>query len=284
MAEAIVKAETVPTVGGYRSISHDEDSDNILYNSDVQSALAELFPSSGKLDLLGFDACLMAMVETAYAFRNNVRTMVASQELEPGDGWHYAPWLLALTRNPAMSSEELGGAVVDAYRARYGNAGIETLSVVQLGGVAAVASGISAFANSVAAAGKTETDALLAARKKLRPYGSGNNFKTSVDLQTLLEQYEKATKDVALRGQARALRTKLAAQVAKNYASTRSANPKQEWLPYGSRGVAIYFPATKADFLADKEHQGYLKANKFKPVEFVQNETWADLIYKILGI
>jgi hypothetical protein len=283
-ASAVAKIEDVPAVGGFRSISHDEDSNNILYNFDVQQAFLDQFPTDRKLDLLGFDACLMGMLETAYAFRNNVSTMVASEELEPGDGWHYAPWLVTLTQNPSMSGEELGIAVVDAYQARYGNRGIETLSVVRLANLPSVASDISAFADAIAKAGKAETDALLAARTKLRPYGSAYNLKTSVDLSALLAQYEKITRDTPLRLRSAALRTKINAQVAKNYASTRSANPNQDWMPYGSRGVAIYFPASKKDFESDKEHQGYLKTNMIKPVEFVQKERWADLLYKILGM
>src|SRR5690606_34862583 len=40
-----------------------------------------------KLDLLGFDACLMATYEVASTLAPVARRLLASQELEPGHGW-----------------------------------------------------------------------------------------------------------------------------------------------------------------------------------------------------
>jgi Clostripain family len=45
--------------------------------------------------------------------------MVASEELEPGNGWNYTPLLTAFTKNPAMDGATLGKIVVDTYRDYY---------------------------------------------------------------------------------------------------------------------------------------------------------------------
>ena len=42
-----------------------------------------------KLDMIGFDACLMGSVETAWQLSEYAHYMVASEETEPGSGWHY---------------------------------------------------------------------------------------------------------------------------------------------------------------------------------------------------
>ncbi len=48
----------------------------------------------GLVDMVGFDACLMNMYEIADELsRNQVGTMVGSEELEPGDGWPYDEFL-----------------------------------------------------------------------------------------------------------------------------------------------------------------------------------------------
>lgn len=66
------------------------------------------------LDVIGFDACLMATYETAAHMQYYADFMVASEELEPGLGWNYA-WLDALGENPALDAQGIGVAIADAY-------------------------------------------------------------------------------------------------------------------------------------------------------------------------
>lgn len=53
--------------------------------------LDEAFRASGlpKVELLGFDACLMASLEVAKSLHEHGRFLVASEELEPVHGWNY---------------------------------------------------------------------------------------------------------------------------------------------------------------------------------------------------
>jgi len=57
----------------------------------------------GNLDILGMDACLMGMAEVAYQIRNSVDYMVASEELEPGNGWPYDDFLARLVNAPTST-------------------------------------------------------------------------------------------------------------------------------------------------------------------------------------
>lgn len=66
------------------------------------------------LDVIGFDACLMATYETAAHMQYYADFMVASEELEPGLGWNYA-WLDALGENPSLDAQGIGVAIADAY-------------------------------------------------------------------------------------------------------------------------------------------------------------------------
>jgi hypothetical protein len=71
------------------------------------------------LALLGMDACLMSNLEVAYQAREHVSAVVASEELEPGDGWPYEEILRQLTEHPDMTGEDLGRAVVEHYVESY---------------------------------------------------------------------------------------------------------------------------------------------------------------------
>ncbi|MCL1914907.1 MAG: clostripain-related cysteine peptidase [Eubacteriaceae bacterium] len=87
------------------------------------------------LELIGFDACLMATVETAAMCQDIARYMVASEELEPACGWNYEGFLGALAEEPRLNGAMLGKAICDSY-AQGANlvmqAGEITLSCVNL--------------------------------------------------------------------------------------------------------------------------------------------------------
>lgn len=69
------------------------------------------------LELVGFDTCLMATVDVAGTFAGTARYLVASEEVEPANGWDYIGWLGALAADPAMDGAALGEVICDAYYA-----------------------------------------------------------------------------------------------------------------------------------------------------------------------
>ncbi|MBK7464701.1 MAG: hypothetical protein IPJ50_19675 [Betaproteobacteria bacterium] len=275
---------TTPAVGGYRAVSSDDDTGKILYNREVQEVIAAEFAQS-KLDLLGYDACLMAMLETAYGVAPSVNVMVGSQELEPGSGWRYSTWLDKLVAKPGMGVEDLSKAVVESYRQQYLDEYLTTLSAVRLSAIAELAKSLSDFSNGVRQVGDAELQALRKARASVLAYGASvvPPLRTSVDLSALLKAYETNSKNAALKTKSAKVRADLAKAVISNYASSRSQYPDGE-TPYGSEGLAIYYPESSELFYKDYFHEGYLKKNTDRPVDFVQKETWADLLYQLLEI
>lgn len=67
------------------------------------------------VELVGFDTCLMATIDVAATFQNFSKYLVASEELEPGNGWLYSGWIGALAENPSMDGEDLGRAICNTY-------------------------------------------------------------------------------------------------------------------------------------------------------------------------
>ncbi len=68
-------------------------------------------------DFIGFDACLMATVETALMAANYGDYLIASEETEPGIGWYYTEWLNAYSKNPSMPTLEIGQKIIDGFTA-----------------------------------------------------------------------------------------------------------------------------------------------------------------------
>ena len=67
------------------------------------------------LELVGFDTCLMATIDVAAVFQNFSKYLVASEEVEPGNGWLYSGWLGELAKNPDMEGDDLGIAICNSY-------------------------------------------------------------------------------------------------------------------------------------------------------------------------
>lgn len=99
-----------------RGILYDDTQKTCLTNQGLAHVCKETARILGKkLDILGMDACLMAMVEVAYQVYDWVDYLVASEESEPAAGWPYESILGNLLKNPTMSSKVLAQAIVSAY-------------------------------------------------------------------------------------------------------------------------------------------------------------------------
>ncbi len=103
-----------------RAIAFDDSSMDFLDNAKLQQAFQQAEEKSGqKISLIGMDACLMSMVEVAYQLRANANCLVASQEVEPMDGWPYTTILESLTDNLQMTPDELAKLIVQKYKLYY---------------------------------------------------------------------------------------------------------------------------------------------------------------------
>lgn len=125
--------------GSISGVSYDE---NYQFDSLTLDELSRAFescygknPSTPPLEMIGFDTCLMATIDTASTCAPYARYLVASQETEPACGWEYSGWLSALASNPGMGGAQLGCTICDTYMQgckRIWVAGDATLSVTDL--------------------------------------------------------------------------------------------------------------------------------------------------------
>ncbi len=108
--------------GPTRGYGYDDTAGDFLDNAELRKVLLQVRRILGrKLDILGFDACLMAMIEVAYQIRDLAQLLVASERTEPGDGWWYSRAFRSLKILPAMPASKLVKDIVAGYRDAYGN-------------------------------------------------------------------------------------------------------------------------------------------------------------------
>lgn len=88
------------------ALGFDDTAQDFLDNLELQKAL----DVSVKIDLLGFDACLMGMFEIVYQLKEETSVMVASQHLEPAAGWDYHRILNEL--DTSLHANEMGKQLI----------------------------------------------------------------------------------------------------------------------------------------------------------------------------
>ena len=95
--------------------TEDQDGLSLL---EINNVLYDLHEQMGDyhIDIFGCDACMMATYEMAAMLSYyDIDYYIASEELEPGIGWHYTSWLEELGKQPDMTVEDLCGCIVDNY-------------------------------------------------------------------------------------------------------------------------------------------------------------------------
>jgi len=127
--------------GAIVGFGHDEWFDNpdraMMQLSEIESALLSnnLYKSGRKLEILGFDTCLMGTVEMALVAEEYARYLVASEELEPDPGWDYK---FLGDIKPDSTGEQIGRYIITRFAEFYENASnpghdeITTLSMTDL--------------------------------------------------------------------------------------------------------------------------------------------------------
>ena len=108
--------------GGPFGYGQDSIFGQMLSLKNIREALSSVYrPNSAKpaFDIIGFDACLMGCLEVTHALEGFASYYCLSEEVIPGDGWDYGPWLQALTDDPTMSPAQVGRKIADSYTDYY---------------------------------------------------------------------------------------------------------------------------------------------------------------------
>lgn len=138
-----------------RDISFDDNTGNFISTEQLGLAMQESAKIIGhNVDIYGSDACLMQMVEVAGEFKGSVDIMVGSQELEPGEGWPYAPFVKQWIAKPTMTPAEVSILLSKEYQKSYdggvyGNKPDTTFSAVDLTKLPALYSSLTTLQNSL---------------------------------------------------------------------------------------------------------------------------------------
>lgn len=183
--------------GSISGVCFDELNENdSLSLEEIDTALTSIYDKmTDKFAFIGFDACLMATVETANMLVPHADYMFASEETEPGYGWDYTEIASFMENNPTADTTELGKTVADSFMASCEaiDSGSEaTLSVTDLSRVDELVKAVNDAAEEM---NKNSAEPALLAEAvrniyNVRAYGSNNEtegYTNMVDLGSMIK-------------------------------------------------------------------------------------------------
>lgn len=176
----------------YEGFGNDENFNNDgLSLTEISDAFQK--SASKRFDMIGFDACLMASMETARYVHPYAGYMIASEELEPGHGWNWAVVIQAFDGNENVV--DTGNRIVDSFVAKDHGTPLDgkTLSVVDLSRFTELLDAANAFADAFASdlSGQAVySNSILQGTVNARDFGKQNkqDNRVSVDLKDLAKK------------------------------------------------------------------------------------------------
>lgn len=229
--------------GGWIGMGPDEtDGFNGLDLAEIEQGIADGLARSGldRLDVVGFDACLMATYEVASVMSRYADHLLASAELEPGHGWNWEG-LDVLAQDPSATPADLGARIVETYAQQAQAAGTEaeiTLSLLDLTSLSALEDALGELTADLSAEIQAVAAGLAQARNQTLAYGYSPDPEQNtnlVDLGLLLDNIAAAGRDTS------DARSALDSMVLANVDGIATA---------GSSGMSIYFPPNAGEYRA----------------------------------
>jgi hypothetical protein len=130
-----------------RGICFDDVSRNYLTDKHLRYAFEKIVKlrNGKKIDILGFDACLMGSIECNASWADYAKYIVGSEETIPGYGWGYETVLKSLTKS--ISPKNFASAMVESYKKTYTNVEADfTLSAIDASKIKPVANNVNLVA------------------------------------------------------------------------------------------------------------------------------------------
>ncbi len=230
-------------------IASDDTSGDVLNLPEVSAALETARQRSGygTLDLIGFDACLMAQLDVFLAVQPYAQVVVASAELEPNTGWAWDAWLEVLSQDPQQDAHAVASAIVETYMDSFslGMADEVTLSAFDLERLDPLTSEVDQLAQAMIADMRGSYTAIGQARSFVDVYAPSYSEEfNAIDLGHFVELLPEH----GARGQV----ADVAARVNAALQDARIANAAGSY-HRGASGVSIYFPQLAELYVDDYE-------------------------------
>jgi hypothetical protein len=291
--------------GGFRGVCWDEtvpgsDTYDSLNLTEIGDTLEGLYLARGseRVELVGFDACLMAEVEVLYEIQDYAVVCDASGFNEPNAGWPYAEILGPLVDKPTMDEFELGGIIADEYVKSYTDGNAEPsdpynqkiiMTAFDLTKMDELVMTLDRFSEELASPGPLDTIKYLrqiyVARESCNSYDGVNFFIYDLTGYPLYDVYDftlelekqilLAYRNDRILGLCKDVRTAIDSVIIDGYAA--SLYEGNAW------GLSMYFPNKEEKLLSARMLPTAYDQN-YDEISYVRDHLWDDFLHAFYGI
>ena len=248
--------------GGFRSPAYttkdiawdDTDGEDKITMPELEYALSAISVQIGEnIDIVGMDACYMAMAEVAYQVKDYADILVTSEESEPFGGWPYDAILAQLAANPTMSSTQLAADIVEKYIYSYPYDDV-TQSAIDLSYTDTLADQLSNMALAIMNDTLTPANNYINAANSSQYYGDSD----FIDLYDFCNNIYVYSNNINVKNIASSIQQTLLNAVINSDYNGESLS--------GSKGLSIYFPW----------YYGY--SGYYNNTNFAQDTFWDEML------
>lgn len=248
-----------------RGVSYDDYSGNHISTEQMGIAMKEISQLIGhKVDVVGADACLMAMAEVGSEMSDYVDYFVASEETEPGLGWPYHKLIERWAANPKASGAVITGYLVEEYYKYLSPTDQITLSAMKLSGFPAIWSGMRKLSSNLT---QLPTEKLMSIKAGVQ---STVTFAYE-DYADLGQWMKKASVAAKAEGMDDPLFSVVSQAIAKTVVANKTTDNFK-----GAEGISIWVPNSEMVFDADSNHYSKLR--------FVKETGWDEVLKLFLSL
>jgi hypothetical protein len=248
---------------GTRAMLHDDTNAGVLTNLEATGVLKAAFARAGqqeKVDVIFSDTCLNGMIEVLDQLKDFAHCIVASEELEPGDGWEYQEWLSLMSDRPPGSADAWADQAVDAFGRGYaGRTNDHPCTLAAFRSDQAISDAFAALVAALRPLGDQGFGLLLQARTRTQSFASDYD---SFDLRDFADRLAATTTDQSVVTACRDLRGALDQACVRSVALGPTVKR--------AHGLAFWFPGSFATYERD--------IDTYRRLAFARHTGWADYL------
>ena len=253
---------------GWQGAIEDDTHHKFMSLPEIREALEEIYQKTGKrIDVLAFDACLMAMAEVGYELKNAVKYLVASEETEGGSGYNYNIVFSKAIKDAVskiqqaalfkvnVDPEEFAKIIVESAK-EYSN-DIQTISAVDLDKVNDLVSKLDEFAKLILSSPKQDIQKLKEKIRQTQSFAIGS-FRDLYHFANLIYEDNSISQD--LRNKAKEIMDALNKYIVNEFSNEKYKN---------AYGVSIELPS-----------YGNV-TSEYKNTQFAKDTSWDEMLEKL---
>ncbi|MBT9585255.1 hypothetical protein IV102_18065 [bacterium] len=282
---------------GWLGANHSESTDSWMTAADLETGFKKAQQMTGKrIDVIGFDECLMASTEIAHQLKDCAGYMVASEEVEGGAGWQYDEALgkttnkksrvfankvlnyaaTALRARDPLTPADMATGIVRTAEGHQRDLG--TMSAIDLGKIEAITAAADSFAAAVLESGLTRPDIARVKQntQKFEEFADLGHFVEMAgdmyggQIKVAADQVNRALKDAVI-----------AEQHGDNYPNARGLNIEINHKNYLMQGGPTLSPPAHQIPNLDEGKASLIDFPAYEEISFARDTCWDDMLRKV---